>query len=142
MTFQLSDPVEAYISLVFAVSAVDDTFNPAEFQTSHTFLDGLPAFQRHNDEAIANFWIDMTRNFFEEFSNGGSLGRREAEDLIGAVKMVLPADQYEVAYAVTVQTAVADGLQTQEQQFLSQLRRGLNISEAEAESILAHVQGY
>ena len=142
MTFQLSDPVEAYISLIFAVSAADGDFNPSEFQSSHSYLDDIPAFRRHDDETLANFWIDMTRNFFDEFSNGGSLGRREAEDLIGAVKMVLPADQYDMAYAVTLQTAVADGLQAQEQQFLSQLQRSLNITEPEAEAILAHIQGY
>ena len=57
--------------------------------------------------------------------------------------MVLPVDQYEMAYAVTLQTAVADGIQTREQQFLSQLQRSLNISiDIEAENILAHVQGH
>ncbi len=142
MTFQLSDPAEAYISLVFAISAADGDFNPSEFQSSHSLFDNLPAFQRHDDEAIANFWIDMTRNFFEEFSSGGSLSRREAEDLIGAVKMVLPVDQYEMAYAITLQTAVADGLQTREQQFLSQLQHSLNINDIEAENILAHAQGH
>ena len=141
MTFQLSDPVEAYISLIFAISAADGDFNPAEFQSSHDFLDSLPAFQRHNDQTIANFWIDMTRNFFDEFSTGGSLGRREAEDLIGAVKMVLPADQYEMAYAVTLQTAVADGIQEREQQFLSQLQRALNINNEQVQTILTHSQG-
>jgi len=142
MTFQLSDPAEAYISLILAVSAADSDFNPAEFQSSHSFLDNSPAFQRHDDDTIANFWIDMTRNFFEEFSSGGILSWREAEDLIGAVKMVLPVDQYETAYALTVQTAVADSLQEREQQFLLQLQRGLNINDNEAQAILAHVQGY
>ena len=142
MIFELSDPAEAYILLIFAVTAADDDFNPVEFQSSHSFLEGISAFQRHDDDTIANFWIDMTRIFFEEFKRGSRLSWHEAEDLIGAAKMILPVDQYETAYAMTVQTAVADGLQEREQRFLAQLQRGLHIGDSAAEAILAHVQGY
>jgi hypothetical protein len=48
---------------------------------------------------------------------------------------VLPADQYETAYTVAVETAYADGLGEREQQFLSQLRTGLGISQDQAQTI-------
>ena len=131
---QFTDPVEAYIAILFAVTAVDGDLNPSEFQTSHTSLDNLPAFKKYDDDTIANFWIDMTGIFFDEFSSDG-LSLNQAQDLIGAIKVVLPADQYETAYTVAVETAYADGLGEREQQFLSQLRTGLGISQDQAQAI-------
>lgn len=141
MTFQLSDPAEAYIAIIFAVSAADGDFNPAEFQSSHSMVDNLAAFQKHDDETIANFWIDMTRRFFDTFTSGLALNQSEADDLISAVKAVLPEDQYDTAYAVAAEVALAEGTGSREQTFLFHLQRGLNIGDEQAQAIQAHLKG-
>ncbi len=133
---QFTDPVEAYLAILFAVTAIDGEFNTLEFQQSHIKLNELEAFKRHDDEAIANYLIEMTNIFFDEFTDGDGLDMEEAQDLIGAIKVILPADQYETAYVVAVEAAHADGLQEKEAYFLVLLRQSLGIDPARAAKIL------
>lgn len=120
-------PAEAFAAIALLAVAADGYAADAEVNAIITSLSRMQLFRSYPG--------DVMRKMFDRLLN--LLQRQGAETLLGAALASLPYELRETAFAVTTDIVLADGEVTEEEEdFLNQLYRALEISEEVGAKIL------
>lgn len=120
-------PAEAFAAIALIGLAADGYAADTEVQSLLTALSRMQLFRSYPE--------DVMRKMFDRLLT--ILQRQGADTLLGAALASLPHELQETAFAVTTDIVLADGEVTEEEEdFLEQLYRALEISEETAVKII------
>lgn len=120
-------PAEAFAAIALIAVAADGYAADAELQSIITSLSRMQLFRSYPGDVI--------RKMFDRLLS--LLQRQGADNLLAAALASLPHELQETAFAVTTDIVLSDGEVTQEEEeFLNQLYRALELSEETALKII------
>ncbi len=120
-------PAEAFAAIALLAVGADGYAADSEVQSLITTLSRMQLFRSYPD--------DVMRKMFDRLLS--TLQRQGADTLLGAAIVSLPYELRETAFAVTTDIVLADGdVTAEEEDFLNQLYRALEISEEIAVKVI------
>jgi uncharacterized tellurite resistance protein B-like protein len=120
-------PAEAFAAIALIAVGADGYAADSEVQSVITSLSRMQLFRSYPD--------DVMRKMFDRLL--GIIQRQGAETLMATAIAALPHELQETAFALTTDIVLADGEVTEEEEeFLNQLYRALEISEETAVKII------
>lgn len=118
---------DALVAIMIAVSASDETVRTSELVTIERIVGHLPAFGGYDGDRIKN----VSKVVFDLFEDEDGL-----DQLFAAVREVLPARNWETAYALACDVVAADGeTRESELRMLEEMRYEFEIDRLHAAAI-------
>ena len=120
-------PPDCLVAMMIAVSASDEKIRTSELLTIERIVNHLPVFKNYDQDRIRL----TAETVFDLFSEEDGL-----DALFGLIRVNLPEQLFETAYALACDVAAADGqIRETELRLLEEMRHELDISRLHAAAI-------